>query len=81
MPIDLEPRRIQSILILLPPNVVYEHLPSLGRLLLERLRLTYIGRWRQIAIAGIFVVIEGGKHITGLTSFRGRLDFMVVGIA
>ena len=80
VPVHLEPRRVQRILILLPADVVHGHGPGLRRPLV-RFRLADVARRRGASVAGILVVVEVGDHVAGLASFRGRLahvDFVAV---
>lgn len=78
--VDLEARFVQGVLVLLPTNVVYDHLSSLYRSLV-RLWFANITRCRRTTIAGVFVVVEVGDHIVGPGCNQGRLaglDFAVI---
>ena len=75
--IDLETRLVQGVLILFPADIMHDYRSRLGGSLV-RLRLVHVGRCRETAIAGVFVVVEVGDHVVGLGSLKARLDFVVV---
>ena len=70
MIVDLEAGGVQGVLVLFAANIMDEHGPGLRRSFIG-FRFANVARGGRTAIAGVFVVVEIGNDVAGLTAFEG----------
>ena len=70
MLVDLEAGSVQGVFVLFATDIMDEHGPGFGRSFIG-FRFANVGGSGRTAIAGVFVVVEIGNDIAGLTAFEG----------